>query len=128
LASRGSTHPERKSSPVSGVLEIVCLKCLRKEPKKRYATAAELADDLKRAVNNEPVMARPVARVEKTCLWCKRHPPPAGLIAASVVLAAAAVMAPQNVAHVRRTAEIESNIDRAETLVDALTAAPPEAV
>jgi WD40 repeat protein/serine/threonine protein kinase len=70
-------------------LGTVCLKALAKEPARRYATAAELADDLRRSLDGRPVAARSVGRPEKVWRWCRRQP---GL-ALLIVLAAAAVLA-----------------------------------
>ncbi|HQR08570.1 MAG TPA: serine/threonine-protein kinase [Gemmatales bacterium] len=67
-------------------LETICLKCLSKEPGRRYSDAKELAEELRRFGNNEPVHARPLGRVEKTWRWCRRHPIVAGLTAGIAAL------------------------------------------
>lgn len=61
-------------------LETICLKCLQKEPIRRYATAAMVADDLKRYLDNRPIIARPVSLLHRMWRWCRRHPAVASLM------------------------------------------------
>ena len=68
------TAPSRWQASVPLDLDTICLKCLRKEPENRYASAAELADELVRYQQGEPILARPVGRIEKTVKWARRNP------------------------------------------------------
>ena len=61
-------------------LETICLKCLEREPDKRYQTAMQLADELRRFQQNIPILARPVSSVEKSWRWCRRNPGVAGAV------------------------------------------------
>ena len=77
--------PSRLNAKVPRDIETICLKCLEKDPARRYATAAELAADLERFLNDEPIRARPVRIFGRMNRWAKRNPAPAGLLSALVL-------------------------------------------
>src|SRR5262249_34912242 len=70
-------------------LETICLKCLQKDPRQRYATAEELAEELRRFRAGMPILARPVGRLERSWRWCKRNPALASALAAVLLTFAA---------------------------------------
>jgi tetratricopeptide (TPR) repeat protein len=78
-------RPTRFQRKVPRDIETICLKCLSKEPGRRYASAAGLADDLQRFLHGEPITARPTQPWELAAKWAKRRPALAGLILVSVL-------------------------------------------
>ena len=73
--------PPRKRNPkVPRDLDLICLRCLAKQPNDRYPTAAAMADDLSRFLKGEPVSVRPKGRLQRTGDWIRRHPAVAVLL------------------------------------------------
>src|SRR5262245_47674655 len=66
--------PRRLNPAIPSDLETICLKCLQKEPERRYSSAQELADELRRFLSREPIRARPISPPEKLWHWSRRKP------------------------------------------------------
>jgi WD40 repeat protein/tRNA A-37 threonylcarbamoyl transferase component Bud32 len=83
-------RPRALNPGVPGDLETLCLKCLEKSPGKRYATAAALAEEIDRYLNDLPILARPAGRLEKALRWYRRRPV-IGTMAVAIALLTVAV-------------------------------------
>ena len=73
-------------------LETIALTCLRKDPRRRYASAEALADDLQRWLDGFPIQARPVSKLEHAGRWCRRRPAVAALLAVLALTVAASLV------------------------------------
>ncbi len=62
-------------------LETICLRCLEKDPRQRFESARELADELRRYLNGEPIRSRPIGITRRVARWCYRKPLQATLVA-----------------------------------------------
>ncbi|MFO0906591.1 MAG: serine/threonine-protein kinase [Pirellulales bacterium] len=83
--------PGRLQPGVPRDLETICLKCLEKNWRRRYASAGELADDLRRFLDSRPIAARPVGRLERAGKWARREPWLAGVSAGLVLVVVVAL-------------------------------------
>jgi WD40 repeat protein/tRNA A-37 threonylcarbamoyl transferase component Bud32 len=82
VLEREPVSPRELNPQVPRDLETICLKCLEKEPARRYASAQALADELQRFLNKKPILARPVTRAQRLVKWSRREPKTAALLAA----------------------------------------------
>ena len=88
IATEEPTAPSRVARKVPRPLEVICLKCLAKDPRGRYASAEALAEDLRRFRAGEPILAQPIGAFVRGAKWVKRRPALTGLI---VVLTSAII-------------------------------------
>lgn len=105
VQSADPVPPRRLNPGTPPDLQTICLKCLQKEPARRYATAQALAEDLGRFLENKPILARPVPLLERAWFWRRRHPL---LAAMSAGLAAAVVLGVAGIAWQWRVAEFHA--------------------
>src|SRR5204863_1678331 len=70
-------------------VSTICMKCLEKDPQRRYSSALALAEDLERWLKHEPIRARPIGVFSRWKKWLQRNPTAAGIAALSLALIAA---------------------------------------
>jgi WD40 repeat protein/predicted Ser/Thr protein kinase len=87
VLDRDPVPPRQLNAAVPRDLNTVCLKCLEKEPRKRYGSARELVADLGRYLDGRPILARPASMWERTVKWVCRRPAAAALVGVSVAAA-----------------------------------------
>jgi WD40 repeat protein len=93
VRERPPEPPRKLNARVPRDLEVICLKCLEKDPRRRYSSAQALADDLRAWLDSRPIAARPMGPLTRGWLWCRRHPAIAGLSAALALVTLAGVVA-----------------------------------
>ncbi len=108
-------------------LQVICLKCLEKEPAKRYATAGALADELARWLRHEPILARPVGSWERAVKWTRRNRARAAFFAtvilASLVLTVVSLLFNVRLNRAREEAQRNAAEARAQLFRDHLSQA-----
>jgi serine/threonine-protein kinase len=89
VLERDPVPPRQLNPGIPRDLETIALKCLEKNPDRRYRSAQALADELERYLEQRPILARPVSRTERAWRWCRRNP--AGSLAITLTLLVATV-------------------------------------
>lgn len=80
VQQRDPVSPRHLNSHIPLDLETIALKCLEKDPRRRYSSAKEVAEELQRFLEGRPIVARPVGPISRTSRWCRRNPLVASLI------------------------------------------------
>jgi serine/threonine protein kinase len=116
VRSRQPEPPVALNPRVDRDLQTICLKCLDKDPTRRYASAQELAEDLDRYHEGRPILARPSGPVERAWRWARRNPVVAALSSLVLLLALGGVagLAVSNAMISRRNAVVEQERDKAK--------------
>jgi tetratricopeptide (TPR) repeat protein len=114
--------PRKLNSHVPIDLATICLKCLERDPNRRYSTAAELSAELHRFLRGEPIMARPISPLARLARWAGRNPAVAAASALTVLLAIGGPLAAIAIESSRQTVvtqrdKIQSQLDERNELI-----------
>lgn len=96
----------------SADLDTICLRCLEKDPGRRFSSASELADELDRFLSGEPILSRPVGHLERSWRWCRRNSVVAALLATCAFLTVAGFGAVTWKWREAKAHELEANVAR----------------
>ena len=124
VINEDAPSPRKLNSSIPHDLDTLCLKCLEKEPSKRYSTAKAMAEELRRFLRGEPIHARPITAPGRLWRWCRRNPAVAtlGLVLATVLLivgiVGAAVAIRQTKLATEKTQLAQQNAELAEQAAD----------
>jgi eukaryotic-like serine/threonine-protein kinase len=116
VASTEPVAPSQSRPDIPRDVETICLKCLQKEPARRFASASALADDLRRFQEGRPIVARPVRLWERSWRWCRRNPRFAAvwtLLAATILIAISIFIGLTYRHNVQLRAEVKRTADKA---------------
>src|SRR5436190_80327 len=91
VLEREPISPKALNPKIPTDLDTICMKCLQKEPARRYASARDLADDVARFLRGEPVRARPIGALDRALKWTRRRPALAALWGLVILLAVSGV-------------------------------------
>lgn len=121
VRSREPLPPGRLRPKLARDLETICLKCLQKEPYKRYESATALADDLRRYLAGEPIQARPIGAWERGIKWARRKPAQAMFLAAAIAMFLVVLYYSAALAHSKNQLEkTNKNLEKALTVEEKL--------
>ncbi|MCA9078180.1 MAG: protein kinase [Planctomycetaceae bacterium] len=110
--------PTKLDATISKDLETICLKCLEKDPDRRYQSVNGFAEDLKRWLKHEPISARPVSRTERCWRWCKRKPAVAMLLGMIPLVVLAVSIAAISSLYQSRLSRANLQLEEAMALVE----------
>ena len=103
--------PRLLNPDVSRDVETICLKCLQKNPHRRYVSAETLAEDLDLCLRGEPIRARPIGVFEKLGRWCRRKPALAAAITLLVLIAAGSALTANHLSRLHRSSRWNSYVN-----------------
>ena len=108
IAKQDPPNPTSLRPTIAVDLETICLKCLAKSPERRFQTAGELADELRRFLDGRPILSRRINQLERVIRWCRRQPVATALISVMTIVSIAAPLAWLNQRSLSKELKIKS--------------------